>query len=314
MKSFLHHKRLLLIFFGFFFCDQNAHPAQSLSNGNEAHFYFPFSLSLYQNLALPTPAQNFSTSLSLGVFRTQYNNLYGIGISALSQQSAGDVFGMQISPINLSNGSVFGAQIGLYNQVEESLNGFQIGLANVSDSFNGVQIGLFNHSRNGHGLQIGLINYDEEQEGATFGPINIVKHGIFRIGTLYSLQNQLAIQPEFGGRIIYTLVRYKYDFVSRIFNYYLGIGSQIPLLSERIYFYPQFFMSGFGSPLHEYGLTTKVGFLFNPSFEVISGIDSALNLNVDNGNGGFSHEARYKFDAFLGLQINFTKSPLSFLF
>lgn len=275
--------------------------------------YFPFLLSLYNDISIPTPARFISTTLSLGVLNTQYNSLYGIGIALTYQKLLEDSYGIQFAPINIAHKSLSGAQIGFYNQTEETQNGVQFGLINVADQINGIQFGLFNKAKNGRGIQLGLINYADNEEGVTIGAINIIKNGIFRMNSTYSLQNQLAVQSEFGGKIIYTLVRYKYDFYSSIFKYYLGFGSQINIYRDKLRFYPQIFMSGFGIPLHEYGLSTKVGFLLNEYFELISGVDSTLNLDVANTMGGFVHESKYKFDAFLGLQINFKKSPVNFL-
>jgi hypothetical protein len=309
MRILIDIKKLKYVFLVFFFCLNTYALAEEPLKSS----YFPLLLSLYKDISLPTPARSINTTLSLGVLNTQYNSLYGIGVSLTYQKALEDVYGIQLAPINIAHKSLSGAQIGFYNQIEETHNGIQIGLVNIADEFNGIQLGLFNHSKNGRGIQLGLINYDESEEGITLGPINIIKNGVFRMSSIYSLQNQLAVQSEFGGRFIYTMVRYKYDFYASIFKYYLGFGSQINMYKDKIHFYPQIFMTGFGIPLREYGLTTKFGFLLNEYFELVSGIDSTLDLNVSNSSGGFAHENKYKFDAFLGLQINFKKSPVNFL-
>lgn len=309
MRILIDIKKLKYVFLVFFFCLNTYALAQEPLKSS----YFPLLLSLYKDISLPTPAKSINTTLSLGVLNTQYNSLYGIGVSLTYQKALEDVYGIQLAPINIAHKSLSGAQIGFYNQTEETQNGVQLGLINITNEINGIQLGLFNNAKNGRGLQLGLINYAEDEEGVTIGVINIIKNGVFRMNSTYSLQNQLAVQSEFGGKIIYTLVRYKYDFYSSIFKYYLGFGSQINVYRDKIRFYPQLFMSGFGIPLHEYGLSTKVGFLLNEYFELISGVDSTLNLDVANTIGGFVHESKYKFDAFLGLQINFKKSPVNFL-
>lgn len=307
--EFISSKKISLFFLLIFlfpslpsFCEEGQKPN-----------YFPFLLSIYKNISIPSPSDTFNTSLSFGALNAQYQNLYGLGFSLFYQESLTSAYGVQVAPVNIVDESLYGAQIGIYNESKKTQDGIQIGITNFTNDFNGVQIGVFNSAKNGHGLQLGLINYSEYEEGATFGPISIVKQGIFRLSTTYSLQNQLALQSEFGGKLVYTMVRYKYDFFSEVFKYYLGIGSQIDLYKEKLRFYPQIFMSGFGSPLRQYGLTTKVGFLFNESLELVSGIHSILNLDVENSSGGFAHENKYNFDAFLGLQINFIKPPLSFL-
>lgn len=153
--------------------------------------YFPIELSLTNSISFPSPAKQVNTSLSLGIFDTEYNDLYGIGFSFLSQESFGTIYGGQLSFANFAHNIQYGGQLGLYNRFSVSnrfalqlglINVFenanfaaQLGLVNWGDNYIGGQLGFVNFSDNGDGAQVGLVNINQKMNGAQLGLVNKVE-------------------------------------------------------------------------------------------------------------------------------------------
>lgn len=172
----------------------------------EEYLYSPVLLSLTSSWSLPTDLNHLDTSLALGLSTMSYHDLYGLGVAPFYQESLGEVYGAQVSIVNLANNLAVGLQLGIYNRsltsqslglqlgvvnrlknanfaiqagvsnLAEELNGFQGGFTNFADKLNGVQIGFVNHLNDIHGVQVGLVNTAKDVTGLQLGLINYAEN------------------------------------------------------------------------------------------------------------------------------------------
>ena len=79
---------------------------------------------------------------------------------------------------NDSRGAFVGGQISaFYNRSSGEVSGLSLGALNISDGLNGLQVGIVNRTGVLEGLQVGVVNYADEAEGLQIGVINVMRDG-----------------------------------------------------------------------------------------------------------------------------------------
>ncbi len=261
--------------------------------------YAPFKLTLFSDYTdLNLISTNKSSDISennfvLGILYAKTNYLYGLGISAFSLYVENEMYGIQISPINITTGNSIGVQAGLFNY-SKNFYGTQLSLFNYSGDFYGVQIaplnishdlygaqyGIYNKSRNTYGLQIGVVNHSDDFDGVQIGIVNIAKKlKGFQVGII----NVADEQTGYSFGILSFLL--KSGFAKMYFRYDTDIPLNIGVKAGSKYFYsiaeiniPKPFCN---MDLEKYAL---IGVY--PSFAQISLIGGNLSTNY-NPNGSY---------------------------
>ncbi len=162
----------------------------------------PIKLSLYDQIAWPTPSQ---TNVVLGIIDSNTPTVHGIDwnfISARNEElrgwqaswiyartndgiglqgalyaKAGTFLGVQGGLLGRSE-SFTGVQWGFINWTEADMLGVQWGAVNVAQgTAKGVQFGFANYAENFTGLQLGFVNWIENiDQGLQIGLVNVIKN------------------------------------------------------------------------------------------------------------------------------------------
>ena len=261
--------------------------------------YAPFKFTLLSDYTdLNIISSNRSSDISennfvLGILYAKTNYLYGLGISAFSLYVENDMYGMQISPINIATGNSIGVQAGLFNYSKD-FYGAQLSLLNYSDDFYGVQIatvntshnlygaqyGIYNKSRNTYGLQIGVLNHSDDFEGVQIGIVNIAKNiKGFQVGIINVADDQTGY--SFG--ILSFLL--KSGFAKMYFRYDTDIPLNIGIKAGSKYFY-SIAEINIPKPFSNTDLAKYALIGVYPSFAQISLIGGNFSTNY-NPNGSY---------------------------
>jgi hypothetical protein len=105
--------------------------------------------------------------------------LHGAQVGWIGSVASGQVYGAQVSLVNVANGPMRGVQVGLANVERGTMNGVQVGLTNVlrpDGDTRGVQVGLANVATGGGvrgAASVGLVNVGRKQRGVQVGLINV---------------------------------------------------------------------------------------------------------------------------------------------
>ena len=133
--------------------------------------------------------------IQCSAFSWTVENAYGIQLAPLANVVDGDVYGLQISAVNVDWGDVWGLQLGLVDYCNSfhgvqfgGLNwnntpshGWQVAVANANqEDFAGFTAGAVNYSLRMVGLQIGVLNVGDGATGCQIGVVNAVQrmHGV----------------------------------------------------------------------------------------------------------------------------------------
>ena len=150
-------------------------------------------------------AWNFA-GIQCSAFSWTVENAYGVQLAPIANVVDGDVYGIQISAVNVDWGDVWGLQLGLVdycnsfhgvqfgginwnntpshgwqvavaNANQEDFAGFMVGAVNYSLRMVGCQIGVLNIGDGDMGCQIGLINAVQRMHGVQIGAVNLICEG-----------------------------------------------------------------------------------------------------------------------------------------
>jgi len=137
----------------------------------------PLQLSLFNPVQLISEDESIH-GLSLGLFYTVNNDMYGANASLVANRLYGDMKGGQWGLVNLVEGECWGYQEGLYNRVDGAFYGWQAGLVNIANSKTvGLQSGLVNTTVDLQGVQFGLVNMTDVLYGLQIGLVNLNASG-----------------------------------------------------------------------------------------------------------------------------------------
>ena len=146
----------------------------------------PIKLSLYDNIAWPTPnhtnvvlgiVDNHTpsvTGVSLAIGSSRVDNMTGLSFAYFYARS-NDLAGVQVGLYNVTNKAA-GLAYGLVNHNKGVFTGVNLGLVNIAQNMTGLQWGFYNQAERLTGVQLGFVNYTKRiNKGLQIGLVNIIE-------------------------------------------------------------------------------------------------------------------------------------------